>query len=444
MMRFARWTSGRCRWVAPLVAGMVLAAGGAVHAQRKAASGDLDYPQELKNDERSKLQYLRDGRFPVGDADKKLLDKAAQFYVYRLTNHQAQFLKPDSKQQGINKLVEEALQHIPDVKKRPSKPDQAQNQQQYLREFSDRLAFHILKLLDKADEPIARVNAAIILSKLGETGLEELADPLCKVVEDQGQLDGVRLYAMRGMKNLFDARVAEGFKDDKGEERLIKCVKALVDFLKRKPTYDAKTATEAERDAFRYVRREAVRALGATRLPEVAKRGTPENRPALELLRVIARDGLEPPPSLSERVEAAIAVCHMQTEKFNKYQPEYAAYFIGRLVVDMATQYDKDRGQDSRFDYRYYAYILKDALGALKTETRGKITFVNEVINRSTPILNSIYANTPTDYRGFSDWLGQVKPPSTELFKGKPETAVKEGASEPALKTAPGAPPPQK
>src|SRR5262249_30805124 len=156
---------------------------------------------------------------PLGEADKGLLDRAAKHFVYRLTQPKYQFHQFGATEaRGVNDLVHEAIQQIaiPDPKK---SPNQFQNQQVYIREFGTRLVAAIQEVL-KGGKPIARVNVARILAKLGETSQEALAKPMCDILEDKDQLDAVKFYVLMGLKNVFKSN-PEGIKDEDLKVRTI-------------------------------------------------------------------------------------------------------------------------------------------------------------------------------------------------------------------------------
>ncbi|HEV3204632.1 MAG TPA: hypothetical protein VGY77_09620 [Gemmataceae bacterium] len=409
---------------------------GTVQAQRKGGDGDAHkIVEELKADQKNRLLALHNGTKAVTDADKELdkgvLDKGAKYYAYRLTNPVYHFQKFGESSQSMDSLVQETLKLIPDLKKPSSKQDVAQNQLVFTREFSSRLAKYLLEVLDNP-RMIARVNAARILAKLGETGQEELADSFCQVIEDKNQFDGVKLYALMGLKNLFLA-LPEGFnpRNDKAEERELHSIKTLIDLIHRKASYEP-TASEEEKDAFRYVRREAIRALGRARKPVVIRMRVAEARPALELLKIVVKDGLDPEPSISEQVEAAVGICQLQTKNVDKYQPDYAAYFIGRLAVDFAGRFEQERGQESKIDYKYYGYLFKEALAGWKAEADGKIPYLSDMIAKAAPVLNNVVqSNNRADHLNLAQWLDQKKPESQELYKNDPQSRVKPAAPAP-------------
>lgn len=426
-MRCARLAAGTCRWVVPVLAG-VLVTVTPVSAQRKRDNGDFT-ATPLSGTEQTRLQQLRDGQALQNPKDQEVLDHAAKFYVFRLTEPKYQFPPSGGSgpKPGMHEAVQEVFKHFPDFKKLSSDPTKADNQQKYIKEFSNRLAAYVLKILD-SPAMIARVNGVILLSRLGESGQEELADPMCQIIEDKNQGDAVKLYALRGLRNLFDNARDDAFRGDAGEERLVRCLKTLTNFLGRKP---ADGLTEPEREAFEYVRREAVRALGASRVPVVEKRRFKVSVPSLDLVRVAAGVGLEPPPSLSERVEAAAGLARMRTKNANKYQPEVPAYYVGRVVVDFATQYDKDRSGTPSLDYKYYAFILDEALVEMKNQTGGKSPYVNAMIDKARPVLRGILTDGAPAQLPLKDWLDADQSRQwgdKELFQGDPDTAPKRAA----------------
>jgi hypothetical protein len=425
---------GAVGWVA--VIGLVLGAlvlspqPGSAQARRGGDDEEELRPDKLDDPERKKLQDLQSGKEVVDDTHAKLLDKAAKHFVYRLTIKKHQFKKPDepgATSETMSALVQEATKHIPTPDPRKFQPLK-EEQQKYVREFSKALGRAVHVVLQKKDRaPIARVNAAIILAYLGNTGVEEVADPLCEVLENKEYDDAVKLYALIGLKNLLKVRWykneagEKSFARFKNEDRETRCAKDLVAFMNRKPDNPNVTA-----EAFQYVRREAIRALAETHLPAVGKGRSPDARPALDLLKLMRKDGISPEPSIKEQAEAAIGLCQMQASlKEVKYQPDYAAYHIAKTVVDFAAKYDAERGQSSQVDWKYYARALVQALAELKNDTKSKSQYINELIARCTRVLTNIESNTPTDHLAVNDWLDKNPPKSTQLFQGMGDAVVK-------------------
>ena len=401
-----------------------------VGAQVRRESSDVRLvAPKIDDADRKAFQALHDGKQAVDEAGKKVLEKEARWLVYRLTYEEYQFKKLlDSPSDSITMktLVDDAFKHIPVPEpsgKKPLKPEQ----QAFIREFAKPLIAAIKEVLDR-HVPIAQVNAGIILARLGETGVEEVADAMCEVIEDKEQKyeDYVKLYALMGLKNVFKG---EGIKDEK---RLTTCIKDLVAFLSRKPSFDPNKTPVEEIEAFRYIRREAVRALGQSHVPALGRPKTPEVRPALDVLKFMRNEGVAPDPSLSEKVEAAIALCQMRNKLGDsyKYQPDYAAKYVAHLIVEFASEYDARRGQTSGVDWKNTALRLADALATLVADSGEKSKYMTTLTGKCTGILNSIQAGNRANQVGLDDWLKSTNIDAKELFKGMTDSAVKTETAE--------------
>src|SRR5207302_1447903 len=129
---------------------------------------------------------------------------------------------------------------------------------------------------------ITRVNASRVLARLASvSGHEETADLLVKVIEDRGEVDGARYWALRGLKDLLARAHQKPPVVIKDAQRRAKIAETLVQFIERKPVLD-KGTPEEELDGLRVMRREAVRALSELREPLVA--GNAKANAALTLL----------------------------------------------------------------------------------------------------------------------------------------------------------------
>ena len=149
---------------------------------------------------------------------------------------------------------------------------------------------------------LAKVNAAGVMARAADLGQPELADSLVEVLKVPELSDGVRLYALRGLRELLAQNPPVLDK-----ERL-PAVVAADRGGRGKPGFNPNVTAPEEVDGFRYVRREAVRALALVKDPSAAGPG----KPALTLLRVVAADGLTPEPRVDERLEAATGLAHMR------------------------------------------------------------------------------------------------------------------------------------
>jgi hypothetical protein len=386
---------------------------------------------DLSARDKLRLQALSNGKEAMAPNDKDLLQRAAKFHLRRLTQEKYQRkLPPENK--GLDELLERDTFTL--IVVGTEKKPLTQSQQEFLQAFTDALLPGINEVL-KNPEPIARVNAARILARLGEAGQEKAADDMVKILQDKDQSDAVKFYGLKGLADLFAAAPGAnipGKRALKDEDREDKCILALVEFLERKSNLPNNAPPE-EVDAFRYLRRQAIRALGKTRTPAVTKKkqlvGTPTG---LALLRVVSNDGLNPPPSLYEQVEAAVAVCQLQTPLVNGYQPAYAAHVIGEFILEFANQNNQNRagaapGGIPTLPWKYLAAILLEALKSWKAANPTD-AYIGELVGKSENLLKTIEKNVGSPATaGLQAWL-QKPPPQTSLFKGDNKSVVKPSA----------------
>lgn len=335
------------------------------------ADPKLVYNLALDDDQRKRMM---DGREPIqGQEQRDLLDRFAIHLTYRLTMDRVQ---------NYSQLVNEAHRAIFYTEEGKRTLELKEEQQAYMEVFAPILIKRAKEVLEKGTT-IAQINAARILAGLGKTGPESVGATLREILDDKNQSDAVKLYAIQGLRDLFsEDRVKYENRRDDGRLRDNKleaqCIESLYDFLTRTCELP-KDAPREELDAFRFLRREAVRALGNARLPSVDQRLI-----AFELLKIMTATEIQPEPSMSERVEAAIALCRLQA-KFdprNDYQPQYAAYFIAKLAVEMAGAYSKDPLSEP---WEYYAARLLVALDKLKEQN-----VKSEAIELVLPVLKAM------------------------------------------------------
>jgi len=418
----------RVRWMALLALPTALILCSSVWGQNK----------DLSPSEKSRLNALRDGKEAITDADKALLKQAALFQLQRLTQSKY-WKKPPPEGSTLDEMLErDTFKMIPiPTEQKPLTADQ----QKYMAAFTDAYITPINDALGHA-EAIVRVNAARILARIAESGQEKAAGEMLKVLNDKKQLDAVKNWIFHGLEGLFNASywwVAipgnerpnhRAFKNEALEDQ---CIQALVEFILRKPTISA-SASEEETRALQYVRRAAIRALAVTRLPAIMNKkefvGTPT---ALVLTRVVANDGLTPPASLSERVEAALGLCHLQTNLADGYQPDYAAHAVGVFLVDLGKAFNGSRsvkpGDIKPYPWRLWGGYLLLALKGWSEANPKTANASNEYIEKladkyKSTLLTIEKQQGQIDTNELRTWLG-TPPPSTSLFKNHPETAVK-------------------
>jgi hypothetical protein len=404
------------------------------HAQKRtthAGEGPERIPLEAdwheKPEEEKLFQSLRKGDQAITPEMETVIDHGAQWYAYRLTFIEFQDFTGGK---TMHTLVKEALEQIAD----PNDPNQNLNalKKAFIEEFNKRFALRLREVI-KNPKPIARVNAAIILARLARTGEEEAADVLADVIQDPKENDGVKLWACRGLKDIFALTRGENpirFKNRDGERRW---AQALLDYVNRHVELPS-TASPNERAAIPYVRTEAIAALGQTRFPavlNVVKKKTEVTRPtALVLLRIIRKDGITPTPTLTEQVAAVVALCQLQAKLCEDYQPDYAAYQIGKFLVEVATLYNEGKERET---WRFHTARLQQALEEFKADMQGPPSndasaYVTKFVQAAEPLLKEMSSDVKgaPDPNGLNTWLEQNPPKHASLYKSLPESTIRE------------------
>ncbi len=400
-------------------------------AQTAGADEEQHIPaEELKQEVKTRLLALRNGAAMTPE-DRALLQKAAESITYRVTWKKYQErIPPDQVTLSHGVSVYDMLQHdlfpfivtVPD----PNGRAISDNQKNYAEEFARAFNAPVRKVLSNP-VPIARINAGLIVARLSESGAESLADLAAGILDDPKQLDAVKHCALVGLKNIFRIKNApdgDPFLDKDLEAR---CIQAMDNFLTRKPAL-APDASQAEVEGFRYVRREAVRALGHTRFPAIVTKKIFVARPALDILRILRKDGVQPEPNLSEQVEACVALCRLKSREVSAYRPVYAAYHIGHFLLDFGDRYEQERSMPHRsLSWKYESTRLIQALEAFRDDTAGAedADKIKLLASRGIALLKNIQAGSPvTELTQMRARLAQFAP-SDGLFRGQADSAIK-------------------
>jgi hypothetical protein len=316
------------------------------------------------------------------------------------------------------------------------------------------------------------VHTSLMLEPLGQVGQPEVATFLAGLVKDpkiparakeppkesknadmriNSVKDVIRLYAFKGLRECFMARPPEvfSFTQDPEREAIVDRLQPIVDFLAGPPTLAA-TASEDEVAAFRYIRREAVRALAETRLHSVPfLDGKTLKAPvAHALARVLAGDkaGMAPPPRLSERLEAAIGLCQMKGEveanrtAVIKLQPDLVVGLVGKTVVELAQAYQQDypnidlkTGKLPRQAWKAYAdrmgYALKDLQATLPAKADVARKNAAALEKAATPLLKLMRNHKGlSDLQELQDALRNMPRPEAEVYVGASGHQIELGA----------------
>jgi hypothetical protein len=275
-----------------------------------------------------------------------------------------------------------------------------------------------------------------VLDQLAKTGYVEVADTLIQIMEDPKESDAVKLYAVRGLRDLFALQHLQPpppiliTADKKREAR---CIAALHKFVNR-PSPLSERASDAEIDGFRWVRREAIIGLGLTVYPWMLddnRKHTGEPT-AYDLLRVCCKNDFAPEPSLKEQIEAAVALCQLQPRRTTGYQVDYAAYYLCWFLRDFAMEYIADPDHKTQA-WQYQALRLtqalqnfKDEVERVRTEDRAAHKYVNDLITKFEPILHTIEIKQAPDTANLKTWLEEHAPQGkSSLFKDEPKYKLK-------------------
>jgi hypothetical protein len=439
MLRTAPWLS--------LCLAIIALGGGLLSAAPPKGQGDgSDFlpADQLKGADSTRYTDLRNGRvdFNLDPAEnRRVLEMAAKWYVNRLT--WPQFYKGPEEgpietihASKMAPLVAEANRQLPEY--RTHKGLDAK-QEAFVNEFSKQLIAQIKTLLQAKEWPISRINAAMILAHLGKVGYEPAADAMVDLISDPKETDAVKLYALRGLKDLFALQhLPERPYTFQNKERERKSILALLDFLVRKVNLAG--ASEEEVNAFRWVRREAIKALAETRYPAVMNDTKVVGPTAWQLLRVCCKDGFDPEPSLAERVEAAIGVLRLNPRLSPGYNADYAVHGVGALIRDYVSSYNKDfrDNKAKSFVWKYDALrlaaalqVLRGNLSAVRNPAAAK--FVTDLILKYESCLRTIedarQVVADSDKDSLEQLIDNNQPAATSVYEGVPDSVIKRPAA---------------
>lgn len=402
------------RWLLPLTAMVLLAAeGNRVWAQT--LNEGWNVLEARYNKERGRISSFQKGSEKASPDDKshvEAIDLLAKTYTYSV------FLrKLDAVPGGMDKDYQSYARDVEGI----TKAKDPQTMQSFGEIFRDKVRVHALEVLefDQA-RPIHKIHNARVLAKVAELGQPELADTLIKLMKNPNQNDGVRYYALRGLATLLG-------KTQLGKTQQSACAEALIEFLEQRKG-PGKNASPEEIDGFRLLRREAVRALAKIHVPAISDKV----RPALVLARFAGNDaGIQPPPRLDERVEAALGLARLKSAQDKQYQSDYAAGQIAKALGAFAQKYNNEltalssKKEMQTRPWRIDAVILKDALTALKADS-GKNAYVSQMTDRGISLLDFIIKGIKVQSDELSWWnTPQSNPPSKELFQGSADSVVK-------------------
>jgi hypothetical protein len=391
--------------------------------------------------ETNRFNDLRYGKKSVKEEEKEnrvILEKAARYYAYRLTNPMYEEAEKNPEKLTMNGLVQEALDKllVQEIKKKTFKPDQ---QGGYVKAFSEEMHKCLRDVLSKNSKPVVRINATRILVGIAETcqGLEakdrpeEVADTFVILLKNPNEIEAVKLWACRGLKELLEQGTPTKSILDPKRER--ECITALVEFIARpRPASLPADAPADEVGGYQYVRREAYRALGNTRYPVVSSVKGPEGQTAQWLLRTVRKKHIDPEPSLAEQAEAAIGLCLLQVSLDTNYNVDFAASQVGTFLLDYIKNYNDQRASKvTTLPWKLYTARITLALDSLNAQAKiapkrdAVAPYVDKLVSEAKKPLREIELDKDASPNALDDFLRNIQPPNSDLVKGSSEAILK-------------------
>jgi hypothetical protein len=418
---------------------VVWASGG--HGQEQQIGNQDEFKKEMDGNYYTRKSALIKGERVPGPDDKKVMDVMARWYVYRVTFNSSK-INPAEMAKVHDQLEKDLVDPL-----LPTRfPEGAPGTRDFKDKLGKPLADSLRKVLalDFADNRVAIVNAALMLPVVAKLKQEDVGDLLVELLKDKNRHDAIKVYAAKAMREFFPAHMVS-FDDKPGDEKVKRKferdsarLQALVTFMDRK---DPAPADTGEREVIHYLRREAVISLAHVGVPALwaYKKPRVEGPAAYELLRVLVKGkgAYQPPPSLSERVEAALGLCQLKdTAGDGDYDPSLAIYAVGLCFFDYATEYKTDytnlvarkdqknpkegskiptmawRIQSERFKQAMKDLVANTAKTPLQAKAAQKLALA------ITPMAESMKAyGTVDDLIGFRKLVDEMRPKTGKLYK---------------------------
>jgi hypothetical protein len=389
--------------------------------------------EKPKQDDFQRFDRLKQGNDPVTPAADELFDKMAKYYVGRLND-------PAVQNNGMSQLILEFGRRA--LPLQTPYPRLNPEQKNFVDRFGKAMITNLEPLALSTSKPIVQINATRIAGEVGRCGYDGAAELFAKILDSKTASDAVKLYALRGIKDLFAIEPDKEFQPQrtvfqKGSnlqqtdlER--NSIVALISFIQTKPNLPD-TAPPDEVDAYRYVRCEAIRALGKVRVQTVKNLGQVQGRPALTLLRVSRSDGLTPPTNTKERVEAIVGFCNLQADKDRDMQLDYAVYNIGQAICELA-EYKNANPDDMTIPWKVAGERIQEAMdrwvdGANNLKLANAPLAQNFAANAKLNVLAALamgQAGNAPNPAALRTWLtGQINlDVNASLFKSDPATKL--------------------
>lgn len=285
---------------------------------------------------------------PKSDADKKVAEAVAQYFIFRAP------IKTDAAAAPAEFTKE--IRNLMDKKNLKEKQN-----------FIDMLgkesvaAMKIVLERDIKSDGSTVVYASQMLAPMAMLKQEEVCAYLIELIDDAKTHDVIRLHALKAMREVMPIRIqqellplgAEDFKDkDQNARRKFDAVNvdALVKYIER--SIDTQKMQPDEIATMHFLRREAIISLAAAGAPAVTAQPKAPRKPldglvAPTLMKALTKRGLTPATNLHEKIEAAVGLCNMDYSWMPEYQSDVAVYLVGKTLAEFFGEYNKDLGSIS-------------------------------------------------------------------------------------------------
>jgi hypothetical protein len=384
--------------------------------------------EPLKKENRELIYKLIKGDI-AGDpssADQlRALEVQARFLLFRF--HYDDFHDPMNPQKNIARLIRDFETDLSSLTRAPAKTSA-------LWPIYTKAMISQGKLALTSRLLIARINVARCLAQLAALEQGDLADFYTEILSQpawpEGQPDAVRYYMLRGLADLLNSE--KGYQAVK-KESLDKAARAVLSIVERSAKFLPGTSP-AEIEGFRVLRREAVRALAATRLPTLSDK----SHPALVLMKVMGGEGVTPPTKMDENIEGAIGLARALPDLDKDYCPDYAAQQVGNFIGTLRQFALAVEGgnKSAKLPCKVYAARLQEALEGLDTNSgkqdKGVKEYVTAVSKSAYPVLKLLQTDNPSEKQvsSLATTLEKVVAaggPNKQLFKSLPDSILKGG-----------------
>jgi hypothetical protein len=295
-----------------------------------------------KKTDKDRIAYMKAEKAVEDKKAAEMVAQAcAQYYLYRITHGTM----------DAHKVQEKFAEMIATGGKADNK--------EFVNILGPKLVESMKEVLARQQNPkkdaIVIVNAAIMLPTMAKLKQDDVGNYLVEVIAGKDTHDVVRLYAIKAIKELMPITVQqdgarldlERKEQNAKRNQDAKHVDALTKFIERPIIVAGLPYGEIE--GRRFLRREAIIALAHAGSPAVlavkeliGKKKSPDGMVAPTLLKVLANNDMQPPPSVQEKVEAAIGLLNMKYPNMPEYNPDLATYLVGKTLVEFATEYNTD------------------------------------------------------------------------------------------------------